>query len=306
MELYTGTVPTVEFEYPTASGTVVSAVTYSINGATAVATTPTNTSGKATATLPYLQTEGTVSVTWTFTISNQSYTDTQTYEIVTPILKFDEIASILNPLDPVTSPTDNDQVKAVESAVRHIINVSCGQSFGKQLSVSKSVTGEGRPSLALPMRLINLISIDGNIEWPMQVNVLGDGWFIQFKNRGIPTIRSDFEGFHYDPSNQAYSSDAPIYAPRAYRHYHFLTNRNYTVTGDWGWLSVPNAVREAAKLLINDYACGDAMYRDRFLNAIQAADWQLEFNPGAFRGTGNVRADQLLEPYVIRRGWLVV
>ena len=65
-------------------------------------------------------------------------------------------------------------------------------------------------------------------------------------------------------------------------------------------------VKEAAKLLVNDYACAEQTYRDRYLTSMTAADWRIQFHSGAFLKTGNVRADQLLRDFVLKGGWAVI
>jgi len=80
----------------------------------------------------------------------------------------------------------------------------------------------------------------------------------------------------------------------------------YPISGVWGYEAVPESVKEAARLLVNDYACADSQYRDRYLTSMTAADWRIQFNSGAFVRTGNVRADQLLSEYVTTRGWGVI
>ncbi len=79
----------------------------------------------------------------------------------------------------------------------------------------------------------------------------------------------------------------------------------FEITGDWGYKSVPAPVKEAARLLVNDYACSEQLYRDRYLESIKAADWRLQFSSRAWEYTGNVRADQLLSEYVIL-DWAVI
>ena len=53
------------------------------------------------------------------------------------------------------------------------------------------------------------------------------------------------------------------------------------------------------KLLVNDYACGEQMYRDRFLQSYKNADWRLQYYSAAYYDTGNARANLLLAPWVV-------
>jgi hypothetical protein len=85
-----------------------------------------------------------------------------------------------------------------------------------------------------------------------------------------------------------------------------MNEAQYNISGQWGWNSVPAAVQEAAALLAHDYACADVLYRDRYLTSMTAADWRIQFNAGAFSDTGNVRANQLLEEYVIKNNWVAI
>jgi hypothetical protein len=79
----------------------------------------------------------------------------------------------------------------------------------------------------------------------------------------------------------------------------------YSITGEWGYYSVPEDITEAAMLLANDYACGDNLYRDRYLEVIKSGDWNMGFSNRAWDGTGTARADQLLEPY-LRTGMVII
>ena len=284
----------MSFPHPV-SGTSVSQVTWSINGGTQQTAAPVLGTGETTAVLGYLQNDGTLRVTWTFTIPGAgSYTEEQVYDVVTPILPISEIKEIIE------SDSDEDAI-TIEKATRNIIKAHCGQDFGKYVG-QISVSGSGEPNLRLPRRIISITSINGATTMNNTVAVRGNGWYLMSKNRGVPSIRADFDGWHENP----YTSEVPIFAPYASQYYSFTRNREFVIDGVWGWESVPASVTEAAKLLVNDYACGDSIYRDRYVASLTAADWKLQFNDGAFVDTGNVRANQLLAEYVLQRGWVVI
>lgn len=294
MEILKNHEPTIYFEVPFSLTTA--SFTVSKNGAQLGGSSPASVSnGVAAVSIPYAVTasDGDVTVTLTFLHQSQSYQQQKKLEVVTPYLSRRDIRYI------VGEEATNEEVEMIESSVRLIINAHCGQNFGKYIG-SHSVTGSGEGVLRLPQRLISLTDINDNDYWANVVNLRGGGWFLQVKTVGVPTVRADLDGWHYDPSRGVIST------PWSGGYNSFLFNQEYVINGVWGWEDVPAAVREAAKLLVNDYACGDNNYRDRFLTSMTAADWRIQFHEGAFSHTGNVRANQLLSEYVLRRGWLVL
>lgn len=290
MELFRGTVPTVKFYLPTAD-TTVTGVTWAQDGAekgTLVAAAPVD--GATTVQLPYLQYDGQVAVSWTFSVpASGVYTEKVYYDVVTPILTKQEVLGVYE------TPLTDDEYHSAEAAVRHIINAHCGQTFGKYIG-TWAVAGDASNSLALPARLLQVLNVNGDAS--LNYTILGDGFNLRHYPFGEPVnIKADVGtlqggGVIYDP----YSISSQLYE----------SAQTYNIYGIWGYNSVPATVKEAAKLLTNDYACADAAYRDRYLTSMTAADWRIQFNDGAFINTGNVRADQLLEPYVLRRGWAVL
>lgn len=243
-------------------------------------------------------------VNWQFVYTEGAETyeyDQQTdLQVVTPILTPEEIRSILD--DPDLNYTASDaEVAKIERAVRFVIQAHTGQFFGKFVGI-KSITGSGDTHLRMPMRLISVTSVNANTYWNESLALRGSGWYLSSKVWGVPSIRADLEGWHENP----WTSPAPIWAPSRKTLHNFIENVEYEIDGIWGWNQVPQAVKEAAKLLVNDYACGDNAYRDRFLTSMTAADWRIQFHDGAFSNTGNVRANQLLAEFVLRRGWVVI
>lgn len=274
-----------------------------------VATAVQDTEGDLTTysfTLPFylVQYDRNLRVRWQFSYTESSetyeYDEFTELEVVTPILTPVEIRAVLD--DPANSYTaTDDEVERIERAVRYVIQAHTGQSFGKFTGV-QSVTGSGDTFLRMPQRLIKLTSVNGNASWVGALALRGGGWYLRSRVWGLPSVRADYDGWHENP----YTSQVPLVAPYSDYTHPFLEHVEYEIDGIWGWNSVPQAVKEAAKLLVNDYACADANYRDRFLTSMTAADWRIQFHEGAFSNTGNVRANQLLSEYVLRRGWAVI
>lgn len=291
MDIYRERVNTVEFEAPTTDTTVTAE--YSYNGGTA---TPLDVSVSTTepemrnATLPYLPDEGRVDVTWKFTLNGTEYTKTQTYNVVTPLLSPRWIKKNL-----MEGYSDSEIFEA-EAAARYIVQAHTGQSFGL-MEATKTVYGSGGKALALPARLASVESVNG-VATGAKYAITGDGWYLTHGNFGIPPVKADYYGLHI--------INGVIENPYGVNLTAFREGARFEVAGTWGWENVPEPVTEAMKLLVNDYASGDIMYRDRYLVSMTAADWRIQFTNGAFAKTGNVRADQLLSEYVLKRGWAVI
>lgn len=290
MEILKETVEQITFVLPTTNTTSVSA-TYSTDGVTEVAMPVTTANGVATGTVPYQPNEGTVRVTWTFTIPGSgTFTKVENYTVVAPYLSTQWIKSNL-----LETATDAE-IRDAERAARYIVQAHTGQFFGRETS-TKRAWGAQNNALSLPARLLSMTAINGNADTDFYI--MGDGWYLSRPSwTGIPPIKADAYGVN--------EATVPIIDPYARRGGVFIKNVPYDITGTWGWEAVPEAVVEAMKLLVNDYACADAQYRDRYLTSMTAADWRIQFYNGAFMKTGNVRADQLLSDYVLQRGWAVI
>lgn len=225
----------------------------------------------------------------TFSSDGTEYTLTEQHKVYRPYLSLLELREIMD-------FADDDECWEIERAVRAIIDEHTTQNFGYE---HKTITMLSNPSVAmsLPERLERLdrvvegsdVVYDITSNPPRNVDayiVTGDGWFL--KRPG------------YSPAPLSYTTTDPIRVrPRSRSG--FRNDVKYKITGVWGYAEVPSAVREAAKLLVNDYACQDSTYRDRYIKSVRSGDWRLEFHDGAFVDTGNARANTLLRPYVVQR-----
>jgi hypothetical protein len=231
-------------------------------------------------------------VTYLEVADQNTYTVSKIFpvEVVTPILTKAEIKAVWD------TATDAE-VTMIEKAVRHVVQAYTGQQFGRYIG-THSVNGSGGNALHLPQRLISIDAFNGRTEVEDFFRIDNDGYTLRFYQWGVPPVKADAWGLHqhvggviHNPNNISLTQFA---------------NGNYEISGHWGWEAVPDAVKEAAKLLVNDYACADAQYRDRYLVSMTAADWRIQFYSGAYLRTGNVRADQLLADYVVTRGWGII
>ena len=293
MEIYRQSTSNKVYFLAPEDATVVSA-TASLNGGTPVNLTLSSDANKRTATLPFIDNEGIVVVDWTFTTNtfsgSEEVTVSDTYEVVTPILSDFEIKEI----HPQATPYE---AVRIEAAVRHIIEAHTGQRFGKFVG-EYNVRGSDNNVLQLPSRLMQLETVNGS-DATGYFTIEADGYLMRHFPWGVPPVKADYYGLHQHVGGV-------IHNPNNVKLGEFYKSMTYTINGIWGWNEVPPKVKEAAKLLVNDYACGDNAYRDRYLTSMTAADWRIQYNSQAFAKTGNVRADQLLSDYVLKRGWAVI
>lgn len=257
----------------------------------------------ASITIPYAaaHTEGPVLVEITFTLMGEEYLKTLHVDVVTPYLELHEVKKIV----PAFS---NEECMELEAAARHVINAHTGQSFG-YFEGTVSVMGNYDGALPLPNKLIRIDKIDegpytkfdrtvGDPDNYLGIGaweITGTGWFLKRPSWSTDT---------WDGEWTATSSD-PITAPGTYSAHTFLNDVTYTVKGAFGYEEVPVPVKQATELLVNDIGCADREYRERYLESIKSADWRIQFNSGAFRRTGNARADKLLSPFVVWRAKVI-
>lgn len=272
------------------------------------------TNGVATFTPPYaaVANQGRLRIDVQFAEESDYFTKTQYFDVVAPYLEIMDLRKIMN------NATD-DARWDMESVVRAIIDSYTGQHF---YSVDKTLTvrGTGADFLRLPERLMVLQGLK-TLTTTLDITdsiITGDGWYLKkgwtSGNDYTPTGNKYFTDTDAwwmnhqpgEPGYQQYDHGYVISAPRlSALPTPWMKDYPFSVTGTWGYDQVPQAVRAAALLLVNDYSCNEVLYRDRYLNAVKFADTDIDFSGASWGGTGNVRADQLLSEYVIA-DWAVL
>jgi hypothetical protein len=77
----------------------------------------------------------------------------------------------------------------------------------------------------------------------------------------------------------------------------FMEGADYRVVVEIGWPVIPHDIQEAAKLLINDMQCNNASFINSYIKDYSSDQYDISFDPGAFKETGNRIVDQILSNY---------
>ena len=287
MEIYNGDATAVEITLPSgATGPLTVNITQDgeiVKGP--ISPTPVISGGKIVVPIPYSLTtlDSDLVVECSFSINSVANNVKRVpLHVVTPLLTLDEIAEIL--------PQASDaEMKRVERKVRSVIEAFTGQYFGRY-SGTLNIYGTGQLVLPTTKRILSIDTVSSNKgSWDSTaLSLVNDGWGLSYLAQGWIEVNSIAEG-------DVYRSGPVISDPRS--TYTFLKDQLYAVKGTFGYDYVPFDVKEAARALVNDYACMESLYRERYISDIRAADWRFAFGPGAFMGTGNIVADQILAGY---------
>lgn len=217
---------------------------------------------------------------WKFTYTEGTSKVYESDTFVNVIVPLVSVETAREELEIPASITDS-QIMLTERKVRRIIERVTGQVFGPFYATLLAVELEDG-SLRLPKRLLSLTSV-GGVQNDLLYVLANGGWRLAII---YPRKRNGIR-----------AGEVPIVDPwAAYRH---VRTRKVQVTGRWGYEVVPSDIAEAALILIEQYLCPDSIYVERYLKTMTAADFRFEFNPGAYRGTGNVIVDHLLSKYIV-------
>lgn len=180
------------------------------------------------------------------------------------------------------------EFEAVEPIARGIIDVFCNQRFTREDGLSHTILGNDSDSLWLPRRLINLERVD-----ILDPHIDGSGTPQYYDLTQYVTMDNDNRWMvRRKTASFVDRSSSPTHNRRFFKY-----PSRYLVTGSWGWESVPEDVSKAASILIGDYICADAKWREKYVSNIRAGDWRMEFYRTGDDTTGNANADMILSGY---------
>lgn len=184
------------------------------------------------------------------------------------------------------APNEDPEYSLFERHARMIIQNYTGQKFGPYVDKTLEIQGDGGDSLALPLRMTVLKSINSNF------------------GRDITDLVELYPG---EPSiiKRAYRFRGSVYhdvkRDLSFDNVGMFDSRyKFEVNGDWGWEYVPPEVSEGAKILIDDWYGNDDIsdMRRRGVVQSQLGDFMIKLNADQWGSTGNNMVDNMLAGYV--------
>ena len=272
------------------AGATVTKVAFMRDGETVAEYTTMPNLNNNVAKIPYAITanSGSFIVAWTYSIEGGTYTRVDSHSVATPLFTK---ASLTAWDSDFTSLTDQ-KVEHLERLVREIVETYCNQKF-EYYEGPMVFKGNGSATLSSNIRII---SANG-------FNVIGEGYSLsKSKSYNYPT---EFGTAREQGYNVKIPIEADMYSGFVPTSKPFADGARFVVEGQFGWMNVPEAVKTAALYLAESFTCDEGLWRERYIKSVRAADWRFDFSEEAFRSTGSLLADQLLDPYV-RLGFAVL
>jgi hypothetical protein len=239
-------------------------------------------------------------VVWSYAVSGSAGSHTTYTDVVTPYASLAEVIEDLNIGTDASDPNYKTyhELQMAEKYARKLIESFTAQSF-HLYDDTQTVYGHGADILPLPFRIYQIHELYENDV------LLFDG--INNVNNWIyePIISESNFGIRINRQslldNTVYTANGLV--PPTINDYNyrgaFKKEYRYTVSGRFGWSSVPDNVEEACIILMQQFFEKDTAWRNKYVKNVSAFDWKFEYMEDAHRGTGNLYADQLLLPYVI-------
>jgi len=301
-------------EITDADGTVTAAVSEVLGNnsftllATYTATKLETDIGTYQITIPYALTSvpKKLTIRWTYTIGGIQAANTQLVDIVTPYVSIYDVIDDLNigtdPSDP-NHRTYNDLQQA-EKYARKLIEAYTNQVFYSYTGTQVAL-GHGSDILPLPSRLEQITKLYEEDVKVFDSTLSTNNWFYTpIVSESSYGIRVNLQDLQDDTIYSANGMVTPSVNSRGYAG-SFKKDFRYKVEGVFGWSYVPDNVKEASKILMQQYFEKDRAWKDKYVKNISTFDWKFEFLDKAHTGTGNLYADQLLAPYVVN-GMVVI
>lgn len=270
-----------QFTYPSApdSGTASVTVYYDLGDTVVAATTPTSVSGNTYSISindELLGAAGVYRLKWSCEFSDTPFYSYSEFRIEDAYVSSSDFFSEFPEFD---TPEFTNKFVNTERLARRIIDTYTGQNFQFVKNKTYKYDGNDRNKIHLGRRLNSFSSVYiDESDYTDKVDLdLRSKYFIKL-----------IEQYPYPDSRR--DDLLPAIFPRKTVVY---------VTGDWGWLSVPFEITQAAKLLIIDLF--DDTRREHFrygISKIEQGNNRLEFDKSIYNSTGNIDVDILLMDYV--------
>jgi len=220
----------------------------------------------------------------------------------------------INPETLAETPGEIEEYTTLERTARQIIDTIVGGFYYSDSQVE--TTGLGADYLPIPKRINkinhlyeNNVLVYNRFDTSASANpsvyfVTADHSAItiavsgtynrsQYKDVTLPIAASDsfqLYGDDYDAVQALTKIKGASMFPQGY---------DYVLYGEFGWPVVPQDIKDATRMLIEDLKCNKLSYINRYITEYQTDQFKVKYGDLASRGTGNLLVDKILESYSI-------
>lgn len=209
------------------------------------------------------------------------------------------------------TPDDLEDAKMYEAIARAIINSITGGFMYKRETVE--TVGLGNDYLSVPFRLNKIIQVIENDisvynvsssanardysitadKGAITVNIPSVFGYDRMQSRPVVPQQAASDSFTLYNTN-----DSPNIIQNITGSPMFPKGWDYVVIVEAGWPIIPQDIKQATQLIINDLKCNNIPYINSYIKDYKSDQFTLSFDTGVFRDTGNRIADKILSAYV--------
>ena len=221
---------------------------------------------------------------------------------------------------------DIEEAKQYEAIARAIINSITGGFLYERKTIE--TVGLNNDYLALPFRLNKVLSVRENDvlvfdaentdpEWvntreyyvtpdkgSISVVVPGTTGYNRIQSNPPQRPRAASDSFTlYNTNDSPNFSDGMTYSTKVFADGAggspmFPGGWDYIVEVEAGWPVIPQDIKQATTLIVNDLRCNNIPYINSYIEEYKSDQFTLKFERGVFKDTGNRIADKILSAYV--------
>jgi len=232
-------------------------------------------------------------VVWSYRLNGVQATETSFYSVETVYATPDEIIDFLQ-WGSTPSELNYHDIKEIENAeklARTIVDGYTGQKF-RSYTGFQEVIGIGSDSIELTEKILKIDQFYENDQLMIDYtqnpvyNIFEYDLTITPTNFGVRLYRPEWDISYeggYDPTILYYGR--------------FRDRSRYRFVGLMGYQYVPEDIKIATILLVNDILSNDYNWRVKYLSKVDLSEISFEMHKGAFNGTGNLNVDNILDQY---------
>ena len=241
---------------------------------------------------------------WSYAVNGEAGQQTTFVDVVTPYVNISEAIDALNfgvdPSDP--DYKSYEELMLAEKYARKMIENYTFDQFYLYDDV-QIVYGAGDDSLSTLYKVNQIHELYANdillLDNPNNINNTGYSIVPGSTGYGIKIDR----GSSIARDNTVYLANGMV-SPTVYDmgfQGFFQKGVAYRIQGKFGWDYVPDEVSIATIELMKDFFNKDTQWKHKYVKNIQTFDWNFEFDPQVYSGTGNFFVDSILSNYVVKQ-----